>query len=634
MKSIRDQIRDRMLEAQEQNTERLPHWLRTLMRATSGGDNWTAQFVRGLLWKYRWLFIGSIIANLGAGAAEAATLAVFTLALNQMAALVSNSPVETTGLNEIVLQIADFFGASEPILILVVLAVLFQLMRSGLDYTGQAATIYLRVWLEGDLQRRIFSQLTRIRYQQIVESRLGNLASYTNQVTEVGLMVQSIYQVLNDLAIMLAYVGVLFWLSWQVTLAAVVGMVLLSLALRRLRASIRSSVSRFLDLSVRLHERILEYLQGLRIVHIFVQEDNVVEEVNSLINAGMQARRTGLLRGALVLPIFQSVTIITVALFVGAGYWLITQTDIILIGELATYAFVLYRIMPRIAAFNHQLAGIVSRWPYVQRISELLNPTGKEFEYIAGKQIGQLQEAIQFNNVSLRYPGSDTYALNAVTFRITAGTMVAIVGTSGSGKSSIVNLLLGLYRPTNGQILIDGVDLQDCDLASWRRLVGVVDQDTLIFSTTIEDNIRFGKRDASQEKVVAAAHIAYADTFIQGMPQGYQTEVGDRGYRLSGGQRQRIAIARAIIHEPALLLFDEATSALDSHSERLIQDSLEELRKEHTIIAIAHRLSTIAKADQIIVLDAGQVVEQGTHHDLLAKNGRYAAMWRLQADVA
>jgi ATP-binding cassette subfamily B protein/subfamily B ATP-binding cassette protein MsbA len=164
-------------------------------------------------------------------------------------------------------------------------------------------------------------------------------------------------------------------------------------------------------------------------------------------------------------------------------------------------------------------------------------------------------------------------------------------------------------------------------------LIGVVDQDTLIFSNSIADNIRFGKPSATDEEVVTAARIANADEFISSLPQGYKTEVGDRGYRLSGGQRQRIAIARAIIHQPALLFFDEATSALDSHTERLIQESLEELRKERTIVVIAHRLSTIVNADRIMLIDSGEIIEAGTHQELLALNGRYAAMWKLQADI-
>jgi ATP-binding cassette, subfamily B, bacterial MsbA len=635
IRSIQQRIRARVLEAQDQSAERLPPWLRRIVRATSGGDEWTAQFVRGMIWKYRWLIMAAVLANLGAGFAEAGTLGVFTLALNQMTAMVANTPVDTSGtLNAIVQRIADFFGTQQPIVILIILAVLFQLARSSLDYAGQVATIYLRVWLEGDLQRRIFGQLTSMRYQLIADSRLGNLASYSTQVNEIGWMLQALNQALNDLIIILAYTAVLFWLSWQFTLVALIGVVLLSVALRNLRESIRRSVTGFLEISVHLQERMLEYLQGLRVVHIFVSEEKVVNEVNSLINAGIPARRAGLLRRAIILPLFQSITIIGVAIFLGIGYWVVSEHNVGMAGELVTYIFVIYRIMPRIAGLNSQLGQIAGQSPYVARIAQLLNPAGKEVEYLPGKQVKQLKEGVEFRGVALRYPGSERDAVDNLTFQIPAGKMVALVGASGSGKSSIINLLLGIYHPTAGQILIDGIDLQSCDLASWRRLIGVVDQDTLIFSNSVAENIRFGKTDASEEEVIAAAQAAHADLFVKELPQGYETEVGDRGHRLSGGQRQRIAIARAIIHDPTLLLFDEATSALDSHSERLIQESLEELRKTRTVVAIAHRLSTIAKADQIIVLDQGQIVEQGSHHELLAQGGRYAAMWQLQANAA
>jgi ATP-binding cassette subfamily B protein/subfamily B ATP-binding cassette protein MsbA len=301
------------------------------------------------------------------------------------------------------------------------------------------------------------------------------------------------------------------------------------------------------------------------------------------------------------------------------------------VGVLVAYVFVIYRIMPRISTLNGQLGIVANQWPFAVRLAEILNPAGKEVEYLPGKAINELREGIEIRTVTLRYPGSERDALHQVSFTIPKGSMVAVVGSSGSGKSTLVNLMLGLYWPTAGEILVDGIKLQSYDLATWRNLIGVVDQETSIFSTSVAENIRFGKPDATDAEVVAAARTANADTFIGAMPQGYATEVGDRGHRLSGGQRQRLAIARAVIHDPTLLLFDEATSALDSHSEQLIQASLEELRKERTLLVIAHRLSTIAKADAIIVLDNGEIVEQGTHGELLARHGRYAAMWRLQA---
>jgi ATP-binding cassette subfamily B protein/subfamily B ATP-binding cassette protein MsbA len=632
-KSIQHQIRTRLLDTQVQSTDRLPLWLRNILRATSGGDEWTAKFMRGLLWKYRWLVVAVLLANLGTGVAEAMTLGVFTLALNQMTALMSNTPVDTTGtINTIVLQIAHFFGGQEPVVILVVLAVLFQLARSVLDYAGQAAAVYLRVWLESDLQRRIFGQIIGMRYQQVIASRLGNLVSYTPQVGEIGNMLQAINQAMNDLVLVISYVAVLFWLSWQFTFVAVLILGFFSFVVGNLRKNIRHSIASFVNISVQTSERILEYFQGIRLVHIFVREDMVVNEVNHLINSGIPPRRGAMLRKALIAPLFQSVLVIGIAIFLGIGYWIVTTSKLLAVGELVAYVFVIYRALPRIASFNAQAGAIASQWPYVARIAQLLDPSEKELEYTPGKPIETLREGIEFRAVELLYPDAERNALNEVSFCIPTGKMVALMGASGSGKSSIINLILGLYQPTAGQILLDGLALQAYDLASWRRMIGVVDQDTLIFSNSIADNIRFGKPTASDAEVIAAAKIANAHSFISESPQGYNTEVGDRGHRLSGGQRQRIAIARAVIHDPALLLFDEATSALDSQSERLIQESLEELRKERTLVIIAHRLSTIVKADEIIVLDSGQIVEQGTHQQLLAKGGRYAAMWQLQAD--
>ena len=632
MKFIQQQIRTRLLATQEQETSIVPLWLRKILRNSAGGDEWTARFVRGLLWKYRWLIIIALVANVCAGFAEAGTLAVFTLALNQLTAMVSNSSADTSGtLNIIVLQIAHFFGGSQPILILIILAVIFQLMRSVLDYSGQAATAFIRVWLESDLQRRLFTQMVGLRYRQIVSSRLGDLALYNSQVSEVGGLVQSVNLMLNHFIIVLAYTGVLFWISWQFTLVAVIILGLFSVAMNRLRLGIRRSITTYVKVTVRVNERILEFLQGIRLVHIFVREEMAINEVETLINSGIPPRRIALLRRAIIEPLFQSIAIVGIAVVIAIGYWIVTTSQWLGIGGLAAYIFVVYRTLPRISTMNAQLAQISTQWPYLIRIAGLLDPKGKEKEYVPGTPIEKLTQGIEFSAVALRYPEGERDALHQLNFTIPAGKMVALVGSSGSGKSSVINLLLGLYQPTGGKILVDGLDLQSCDLATWRRLIGVVDQDTLIFSDSIAANIRFGKPNASDEEVRAAAQIANADGFIREMPLGYATEVGDRGYKLSGGQRQRIAIARAVIHDPSILFFDEATSALDSQSERLIQESLEELRKERTVVVIAHRLSTIAKADEIILLEDGQILERGTHHELLEARGRYAAMWQLQA---
>ena len=209
--------------------------------------------------------------------------------------------------------------------------------------------------------------------------------------------------------------------------------------------------------------------------------------------------------------------------------------------------------------------------------------------------------------------------------------MLALVGPSGAGKSSIADLLTGLYSPTAGQIQIDGTPLEQLELAGWQQRLGVVSQDTFLFNATIAENISFGCAGASLAQIKAASQVAQAAGFIESLPDGYDTLVGERGYRLSGGQRQRLSMARAILRDPELLILDEATSALDTQSERLVQEAIESFQESHTVLVIAHRLSTIVRADQILVMDRGRVVEQGNHISLLSQRGLYAQLWAKQS---
>lgn len=631
---MQDRLRRRIIATRETTPEKIPSPLRRLVRGLTGGGSWTARFMRGLLWRYRALIGLALIANISAGAAEAATMATLTVALNLLTAGVGGgTDVATTGmLSSLMNFLTVRFTNTQTLAVLLVLGVVLQISRSLLDFGGQAAAIYLRAWLEADLQRQTFTRLVTMRYRDVIATRLGNLTSYTAQITSIGNLVTNFNRSLSDFTMLMAYVVVLFWLSWPMTLVAALGLGLLFTSMRRIRASVREAGSRFLQLSVRLNESIVEYLQGLRLIHIFVRENQVIDEVNVLIDEGVSARRQGLLRSSMLTPIFQSTTVIGVAIFLIVGSWLAAQGYVQSLAGLATYVFILYRIMPRMAAINYHSGLVINDWPNVERVASLLEIADRPGEYVPERPALPFEHAIELRDIKLHYPASDKPALQELSFTIPVGKMVALVGASGAGKSSIINLLLGFYEPNQGQVLVDGQDLLQGDLAAWRRGIGVVDQETLIFSSSVADNIRFGKPDASDEEIIAAAQAAHAHDFILALPDGYATELGDRGHRLSGGQRQRLAIARAIVHQPGLLLFDEATSALDSRSERLIQQSLHSLRQDRTLVVIAHRLSTIIDADQIVVLDEGRVVEQGTHDDLIALGERYAALWLLQAD--
>ena len=242
---------------------------------------------------------------------------------------------------------------------------------------------------------------------------------------------------------------------------------------------------------------------------------------------------------------------------------------------------------------------------------------------------------LEVNDLTVKFntERGEITAVNHINFYIRKGETVGIVGESGSGKSSIVDLLIGLYEPTSGGILVDGCDLRSYNKESWRERLGVVSQDTFIFNQSILENIRYGLPQATDAEVREAASQAQAQNFIESMPHGYETIVGERGYRLSGGQRQRIALARAILKQPEVLILDEATSALDSETERLVQQALNQFGRDRTLLVVAHRLSTIVQADQILVLDSGQVVESGKHGDLLLLDGKYARYWEIQSNT-
>ena len=293
------------------------------------------------------------------------------------------------------------------------------------------------------------------------------------------------------------------------------------------------------------------------------------------------------------------------------------------VAYLLTFFFIVSRTLPRIRTANAQLLETLNFLPHVLEVHALADRHDKTYLTSGTRAIASLRDAIVFDGVSFTYPGNNQPALRGVSLRFEKNRMTALIGASGGGKTTLVNLLLKHHESDAGTIRVDGIDLREIRREDWHRLVALVEQDAHLFDTTVLANITYGREGSSEADAIRAARLANADGFIRELPEGYQTRVGERGVKLSGGQRQRIALARAVIRDPAVLIMDEATSSLDAESEHLIQRSIEDLGRSTTLIVVAHRLSTIAKADQLYVLEGGVVVEEGEPQTLLEHGGMY-----------
>ncbi|MCA9007522.1 MAG: ATP-binding cassette domain-containing protein, partial [Planctomycetaceae bacterium] len=316
------------------------------------------------------------------------------------------------------------------------------------------------------------------------------------------------------------------------------------------------------------------------------------------------------------------------------GGWQVLQGQLTL-GDLVMFLAYLLMLLGPLAVLAQSAAQFQNSLSGFDRVLDLLAEP-REMESATARTItkAEIEGQITFENVSFQYPNSTQYALQAVSLDITPGETIALVGPSGAGKTTFCNLVARFYDPTSGRVLLDGRNLIDLDVESYRNHIGVVEQDVFLFDGSIADNIGYGDRKATIEQIQYAAEIANADEFIRALPNGYQTLIGERGVKLSGGQRQRLAIARAILADPKILILDEATSNLDTESERLIQDSLTTLMQNRTCFVIAHRLSTITHASRIIVFEGGRIIESGTHEALMETGGKYKEMVLLQTSPA
>jgi ATP-binding cassette subfamily B protein/subfamily B ATP-binding cassette protein MsbA len=521
-------------------------------------------------------------------------------------------------------------GNTFLILLLAVSAI--QLIASGSLAINGVLSGRFAARCQAEILPRIHNHLLNLSYGCASSYKAGDLARQASIAPlAIKTELEQISTIVSESLLTMVYLLVLVRISpWLLLLA---GVLAIGTALTQawLRPRIRSAARQVEQQQRRIGAAITADLQVLRLLHSSAGTAAANRSFQrQLQGLDLRLRRLSNLRSLMepIAELLPTLIAVVLALF---SWQLNGGRSELLIPGLATFVLALQRLNLRLVHIGQSANLLAENLPRIELLNDLLAAEDKTFRRRGGHPFPGLKHGIRFEGVSFRYPERSQAALIDVSFLLPRNGTVALVGASGAGKSTLVDLLVGLIDPCAGRITVDGQDLQSLDLDSWQRRLGVVSQDVLVVHDTIAANIAFGLGDGvSLEVIRRAAAAACADDFIEALPEGYNTVIGEQGHRLSGGQRQRLSLARAMLRQPEILILDEATSALDSHSEARVHQAIEAFRSGHTVLAVAHRLSSIRAADQILVIDGGRVMERGNHDHLLAQGGAYAALWRRQ----
>jgi ATP-binding cassette, subfamily B, bacterial MsbA len=418
----------------------------------------------------------------------------------------------------------------------------------------------------------------------------------------------------------------LLLISWKLTLITGCLLLLVSQIVQHLTRHVKRLSGQATAANANLSQRMLETFHGLRLIRAFGRENHEQDRFDQASREVSNVFWKLETISGLVHPVSE---VLTASLLLGI-FVVISMRTPGQIGVSLTFLILLYRLQPRIKQFDADRVALNALSASIEEVRSLLDETDKPYLRSGDRVPASIEKGIVFENVSLRYESGKNVALEQVSCSIKMGETTALVGPSGAGKSSLISLICRFYDPSSGRLLIDGVPLQQLDLTWWRGQIAVVSQDVYLFNASVAENIAYGKLDATREEVLEAAREAHALEFIEDLPDGFETVLGDRGIRLSGGQKQRLALARAFIRDPQILILDEATNSLDLISERVVQDALERFERGRTVLIIAHRISTIEHADKVIVLDSGRIVESGSVMELLARDGLFSRFYALQ----
>ena len=513
----------------------------------------------------------------------------------------------------------------------IVVSIVVVFVIRGIAYYGQSYLMnYVGQRVIIDIRKAVFEKLQRLSMSFYDKHKTGTIMSYvTNDVSALqSAMVENVVEMITETVILVASIVMMLYLDWKLFLVTFCTFPIVLWFIDNFGKRIRKSGSRIQEVTADITSVLQEVASSPRVIKSFVREDYEIDRFDKENMNNFRANMKYAQLSSTLTPTIEFVAAVGVSIILWYGGNSVINGSITA-GSLVAFLTYAVNISNPIKRLSRVIGNIQKALAAAQRVFDVLDLPEVIKNAPDAKLLPKVKGDVRFNDVSFAYNENEE-VLSHVSFEVKPGEMIAFVGPSGAGKSTVASLLPRFYDATSGSITIDGEDIRKVTLNSLREQVGIVPQETVLFNGSVYDNILYGRLDATREEVEAAAKAANAHDFIMQLPDGYETMLGDRGMNISGGQRQRISIARAILKNPQILILDEATSALDTESERVVQEALDRLMVGRTSFVIAHRLSTIKNADKIMVLEKGQLIEQGNHDELMAMDGLYAHLYKIQ----
>ena len=514
---------------------------------------------------------------------------------------------------------------------LIAIGILVVMFIRGVFYYGQSYLVsYVGERVIIDVRSILFKKFQNMPLSYYDKQQTGTVMSYiTNDVAAMqNAIVNNLIEMVTESSILVGSLVMMVYLDWRLSLLTLMTIPLVGYAMKIFGRKLKSSGTLIQERMADITSMLQESISAIRVVKSFVREAYEINRFEHQNILNFQAAMKNVKLMSLLTPTVEFLAAVAVTFIVWfGGYEVVNET--ITAGELVAFLTYAVNLANPVKRLSRVYGAIQKAMAAADRVFDVMDMDEKIKDAPDAKELPAIEGRVIFDNVTFSYKEGQA-ALSNVSIQAEPGQMIALVGPSGSGKSTIANLIPRFYDIDSGSISIDGYDIREVTTNSLREQIGLVPQETMLFSTTVMENIRYGRLDATDEEIIAASKAANADEFIRELPEGYETKIGERGVNLSGGQRQRLAIARAILKNPRVLILDEATSALDTESEKIVQDALDKLMEGRTSFVIAHRLSTIFNANQIYVVENGHVVEHGTHEELLNQNGLYSNLYNIQ----